>query len=71
MIATLDAFRSTVLMVSHNRDELYRICGCICVFGSGHVDVAGRRDEVFHNPRTREAAVLTGCKNISAARRLE
>jgi len=65
LIATLEAFRGTVLMVSHNRDEMYRMCNRICVFGNGRVDAMGSRNEVFLNPRTEGAAILTGCKNIS------
>jgi molybdate transport system ATP-binding protein len=68
LIADLAAFQGTVLVVSHNRDELYRMCPRICVFGDGCVDAVGSRTEVFHNPRTREAAALTGCKNISAVK---
>lgn len=70
LIATLESFRGTVLMVSHNRDEMYRLCSRICVFGNGCVDAVGSRSEVFMNPRTEGAAILTGCKNISRIRKL-
>lgn len=66
LIQTLESFRGTVLMVSHNRDEMYRMCGRICVFGSGRVDAIGSREQVFLAPHTQSAAILTGCKNISA-----
>ena len=69
LMATMESFRGTVLMVSHNRDEMYRMCNRICVFGNGCVDAVGRRDEVFIDPRTEGAAILTGCKNISRIRR--
>jgi len=59
------AFRKTVLLVSHDRDELFRMAERIAVMDSGKIQAMGSRSEVFQNPRTRKAAILTGCKNIS------
>jgi molybdate transport system ATP-binding protein len=62
-------FRNAVL-VTHNRDEAYRLCPELAVMSGGGIIVRGGTDEVFRNPRFVEAARLTGCKNISPVRRL-
>ena len=66
----LASFGGTVLMVSHSRDEIYRNCSQLCVFSAGTVDVAGSVRDVFQNPQTVQAALLTGCKNISRAEKI-
>ncbi len=58
-------FGKTVLLVSHDRDEVYRLSDQILVMHNGKKEVCGAREEVFRNPRTRHAALLTGCKNIA------
>ncbi|HPJ01565.1 MAG TPA: ATP-binding cassette domain-containing protein [Candidatus Limiplasma sp.] len=63
----MSSFRGTLLMVSHNRDELYRMCETLCVFDNGHIDAAGGMHDVFKNPGTVQAALLSGCKNICRA----
>ena len=51
-------------LVTHNRDEAYRLCREMIVRDGGEVLRAGTTKEVFADPRTRAAARLTGCKNI-------
>lgn len=63
-------FPWTTLYVSHNRDEVYRLCDRIAVLSDGTVDVTGEKWDLFKEPRTLSAAMLTGCKNISASRKL-
>ena len=60
----LAGFSGTALLVTHNRDEAYRLCRDMIVMDSGTVLRAGTTKEVFADPRTRAAARLTGCKNI-------
>ena len=43
----------------------------IAIMDSGEIQVIGPRSKVFENPGTRKAAILTGCKNISAIERLK
>ncbi|MBR1671955.1 MAG: ATP-binding cassette domain-containing protein [Fretibacterium sp.] len=64
------AFDGPVLLVSHDRDEVFRMADRIAVVQDGEIDVIGDRHKVFRAPGTRAAAVLTGCKNISSIRRL-
>ena len=58
-------FGKTVLLVSHDRDEVFRMSDRIAVMHNGKVETFGTRKEVFAHPGTRNSAVLTGCKNIS------
>ena len=64
-------FGKTVILVSHDRDEVYRMSDSIAIMDGGEIQAIGSRNEVFNNPQTRRGAILTGCKNISAIERLE
>ena len=64
-------FGKTVVLVSHDRDEVFRLSDSIAVVSDGSIDAVGSKSEVFHNPQTRMGAMLTGCKNISQLERLE
>jgi molybdate transport system ATP-binding protein len=66
----LKRFGGTTLYVSHNRDEVYRLCGRIAVISGGRLEALDEKWSLFQNPRKLSAALLTGCKNISAAEKL-
>lgn len=57
----------TVLLVSHNRDEVYRLSSRVAVMHDGVIEYSGSREDVFKNPRTLSGARLTGVKNIAPA----
>ena len=63
-------FGKTVLLVSHDRDEVYRMADKVAILKDGQVERLGTRQQVFADPGTRAGCVLTGCKNVSAIRRL-
>ena len=63
-------FGKTVLLVSHDRDEVFRMSDSIAVMDAGKIQTIGSRREVFADPRTMPGAVLTGCKNITPIRHL-
>lgn len=64
-------FGKTVLLVSHDRDEVYRMADRVAVLRDGSIERIGTRNEVFADPGTRMGCRLTGCKNISAIRRID
>lgn len=64
----LGSYQGQTVMVSHNRDELYRFSNEIFILGSGRILRSGSAHEVFAEPECVEAAKLTGCRNISAMR---
>ena len=59
-------FGKTVVLVSHDRHEVFRMSDSIAIMDSGKIEA-----DVFLNPGTRKGAILTGCKNISAIEVLE
>ena len=61
-------FGKTVLLVSHDRDEVYRMADKVALMNGGQIERIGTRTEVFSDPGTRTGCLLTGCKNISAVR---
>lgn len=64
-------FGKTVLLVSHDRDEVFRMSDKIAVMNDGVVETLGTKQEVFANPQTKNGAILTGCKNISRIKMLD
>jgi molybdate transport system ATP-binding protein len=59
-----------VIMVTHSRDEAYKICDSILVMENGRILGRGRTKEVFTDPCSLQVARITGCKNISPIKRL-
>ena len=57
-------FGGTVILVSHDRDEVFRLSRRVAVLRQGQVDCMGSREELFGRPPTVTSALLTGCKNI-------
>lgn len=65
----LERFGKDVLMVSHSRDEVYYLCGQVAVMHKGKILNHGKTKEMFADPRSKTAAILTGCKNIADAKK--
>ena len=63
-------FGKSVILVSHDRDEVFRMADKIAVINNGKIEVCGDKKIVFDKPKTKSSAELTGCKNISAIRKL-
>lgn len=53
------------VLVTHNRDEAYRMCQDIAVLKKGRICELNSKEDIFNHPKTREAAFMTGCKNIA------
>lgn len=70
LLEVLDMYRGHILMVTHNRNEIYWFCKQIHVLEQGQVVVSGDTKEVFQKPNVIAAAKLTGCKNIEPIYRL-
>jgi molybdate transport system ATP-binding protein len=67
LAAAFKRFGKPVLYVSHNRDEVYRLCSDIVIMDNGKGEAGSDKWALFENPGTVQAARLTGCKNIAAA----
>ena len=70
MLETVRAFGKPVLMVTHDRDEAFRLSDAIAVLRDGAIEVVGPKHAVFSDPQTRAGAILTGCKNVSPLQKL-
>ena len=66
LMEALAIYDGMTVMVSHNLEELYRICHDLLVISDGQVLASGHKQKIFHSPTTYEIARLTGCKNFSS-----
>ncbi|HAJ93381.1 MAG TPA: ABC transporter [Synergistaceae bacterium] len=66
----LGKYKGTTLYVSHNRDEVYRICQKVCVINDGRSEKVSSIVEFFNAPPTLASALLSGCKNYSKIEKL-
>lgn len=71
MLELLKDYEGTVIMVSHNRDEVYRMSEELLVLDEGKLIRQGKTKEVFEQPGYISAARLTGCKNITSIEHME
>ena len=67
LISILKKHKGSALYVSHNGDEVFRISDKIAIMNDGKIKEIGEKEELFNNPRSKHTAILTGCKNISKA----
>lgn len=65
MMEFLKEYSGTVILVSHSRDEIYRMSEEMLVMDHGRIVGQGETKALFQNPRTKVTARLTGCKNIA------
>jgi molybdate transport system ATP-binding protein len=65
----LKQFGKDSLIVTHNREEAYRLCPRIALLDEGRLLVYKDTKALFTDPESRQAALLTGCKNVAAARK--
>lgn len=62
----IDSYERPVLFVSHDRNEVYRLTDRIAVMEEGSIVDVQLKQEIFSNPKTLTATLLTGCKNITS-----
>jgi molybdate transport system ATP-binding protein len=62
--------RRDLILVTHSRDEVFKLCGELLVMDGGRVLNQGKTRNLFRDPGLVAVARLTGCKNISPLRRL-
>jgi len=65
----LKLFGKDVVIVTHSRDEAYKLCDNIALIDSGKLTVHKETKQLFIDPESRSAALITGCKNIVEARK--
>lgn len=67
----LDEYDGGMLMVSHNRDEIYEFTNQLLLMDQGAIIETGKTRDLFDKPYLMETARLTGCKNLSAITKLD
>ena len=64
LLEFLKSYSGIVILVSHNRDEIYRMSEEMLVLENGKLVCQGNTKEIFEQPKYLAVARLTGCKNI-------
>ena len=67
----LERFGREVLMVTHDRNEAYNMSREIAVMDNGRLLTIKPTKALFADPGSVQAAILTGCKNIVKASRVD
>lgn len=62
---TMQEFGGISVLVTHSRDEVYKLSDTLLIMEAGQGMRHGDTKEMFRNPRELATARLTGCKNIS------
>ena len=70
LVGILKSYNGAAILVSHDRGEVYRLANRIAVMNRGKIEAVNTRHELFSNPATVATTLLTGCKNISPARKI-
>ncbi len=65
LLEILDGYGGQTILVSHDRDEIYKFCDEIIVMDEGRVISCGETLDIFRNPKNKRTAELSGCKNFS------
>lgn len=66
----LAEFGGCTVIVSHDRDEIYKLCSHTMIMENGRNVICEETKKLFEQPRFAAAARLTGCKNIAKAERI-
>ncbi|MGM9522291.1 MAG: sulfate/molybdate ABC transporter ATP-binding protein [Oscillospiraceae bacterium] len=66
----LAKFGKGVILVTHSRDEAYHMCGRIAVMDDGRLLALKDTKKLFAEPEYHAVALLTGCKNFAAAKKV-
>lgn len=71
LVDILKDYEGTVVFVTHDIAEAYRVCDKIIVFDGGKAKDIRDKNVLFEAPQSLAEAKLTGCKNISTAKKLD
>lgn len=65
LIAIVNNYQGVTLFVTHNLEEVYRVCKNLLVLSEGKTAAYGSKESIFEHPQTFTTAQITGCKNFS------
>lgn len=69
LTAILKNYKGNVIFVTHDIAEAYRVCDNIIVYEKGKALEKREKKDLFKHPKSLCEATLTGCKNISKAKK--
>lgn len=70
LMSILKSYNGNVIFVTHDIAEAYRVCDNIIVYENGKSLKKRDKKSLFKKPQSLSEAILTGCKNISKARKV-
>ena len=65
LITIIDNYQGVTLFVTHNLEEVYRVCKNLLVLSEGKTAAYESKENIFEHPRNFTTAQITGCKNFS------
>ena len=71
LLTLLEEWGKDALLVTHSREEAYRLCQRLLILEQGRPLAMGETAKIFQNPVRIQAARLTGCRNFSRLQRME
>ncbi|MDD7267198.1 MAG: ATP-binding cassette domain-containing protein [Lachnospiraceae bacterium] len=71
LLSQLSEYGRDMVLVSHDRDDIYYMCRHTLLMERGEVLEYGETKELFRNIRYTESASLTGCKNVACIQRVD
>ncbi|RVU54132.1 sulfate/molybdate ABC transporter ATP-binding protein [Anaerosphaera multitolerans] len=60
----INEYKKPTILVTHNKDEAYRMCDKVAVLSKGELVDFGDKEEIFNYPGTVDSAKIVGYKNI-------
>lgn len=70
LLKVLKDYKGVTIFVTHDINESYRISDKILIYHQGRVVANGLKQEIFDQPKVYEVAKITGCKNITPAKKI-
>ena len=67
----LKSLGKDMVLVTHSRDEAYRLCQDLLILDRGENVCQGNTKEIFEKPVYLEGAQITGCKNFSPVKKID
>lgn len=67
----LQEFQGESILVTHNRNEAYRLCKELLIIDHGKIVEQGQLKQIFSKPKYLATSKLTGCKNFSKIKKID
>ena len=65
LLELFERLQKTVLLVTHNREEIFQLCDTVTVLTEGKNEAKQTVSELFTAPQSLSASILAGCRNFS------